>query len=54
MATRTKIEQFPKTDWTSDQVDAVRMSHLWHGASLSVRTETAALYVLTTAWLVQE
>jgi hypothetical protein len=50
MATRTKIEQFPKTDWKRDQVDAVRVSHLAHGASSSVLEVTDTEYKLTTTW----
>ena len=54
MATQPEVNQYPKTDWTSDQVEAVRTSHLARGASSSVRTETTSNYILTTTWPVIE
>ena len=52
MSTRTKIETFPKTDWTSEQVDAVQAAHLAAGAVSCDKSEDDDAYHLTSVWRV--
>ena len=51
---RTKIEIFPKSDWTSEQVDHVGQGHLAAGALECVKSETSngQAWKLTTVWAV--
>jgi hypothetical protein len=54
MSQRTKIELFPKSDWTEDQVKAVQAGHLASGAVSCELTSDENNYILTTVWRVIE
>lgn len=47
MAIKTKIEVYPKSGWTSDEVDAVRASHMAHQIKSCVKSDDEDNWYLT-------
>lgn len=50
--TRTKIEIFPKTDWSEEKVEQARKGHLSRGARSSLKSDTwnGLAWKVTTVW----
>lgn len=48
--TKTIEQKFPKADWTSEQVDGVRVANLDSGAISSDKSEDDEGWTLTTVW----